>query len=206
MKFNIIIGILVIVLLLPGCTNGSNDSVYDTYDNTTQVNTLDVISIDDNNPMLFSPWMLEETKSLIKTSKTLEEYNLIGVMRYNNKYYSVTPIQNGGYLFILYEKNVSNEQEFLVVVDCFVSKNKLVDKNEFIQAIALNTPKQKVINLDLNAFSDECHTYHRFADGSVVCIEYIDDCISKIEHIDKQESNSVIKFLLPQDLELITSK
>lgn len=204
--------IVMIIILLPvvsGCSKNYHENLSDTYayDNTTNISDLEAIEIDENEPLIQSPWLLQETKSFITTSHNLNKKNLIGILRYNNgKFYSVTPQKNSGYLFVLYEESVVNENNCLVVVDSFICNQKLVNKNDFIKKLSINNTSQEILGFDPNTYSDGTYSYHRFEDGSVVCIEYINDHVSKINDIDTQESNSVIKFLLPQDLELITSK
>lgn len=142
----------------------------------------------------------------------LKSEGIVQIVRFNDgRYYSVTPVEGGRYLFLLYSdgENLCNDESFYVV-DGYLTSG-FADRDEF-EDVEPGMSREEILLKDPNAYVSENFSYHRFSDKSVLEIEYDADknivldsfCYYPEDHKGEPYMESVVDYLLPQDLALIS--
>lgn len=166
-------------------------------------------------------WDQELDKNAIRpTYKELQEAGAVSVLRYNEgRYYTVSRISDGTYLFVLYkevDEDLPQDQvaDHLVMVDGFRVKRLLPrDADRLIQICF--TPKDIIPLWDPNGYyieggseSNTPTSYHRFSDRTTtICFS---DRNEKGEWIVTFSGslpdayNSVFTYVLEEDLALVS--
>lgn len=181
-----------------GCTKIHTKNQYN--------NNLDITNVQPQNVtgkivQLALPNEIRMSMSVLYDIDTLKKEGIVDTIRYNkNRYYSVTPLENNQYLFLLYNA----DGDPLYVVDGFIAST-LVDKTTF-QDIAAGMTQEDILKRDPSSCKFEEYTYHRFSDKSILCIKYERSSenkylVSEYDYIDNSES--VLNFLLQQDMDKI---
>ena len=192
--------ILFLLLFLPVSITGCAKDIKQPYDNQTDIATLTEHKLSDKIKSLNIPYQIRQGLSVIWDIEELKSDGLAQIVRFNKgRYYSITRVENGEYLFLLYIKN--NEQ--YVVVDGFLVST-LADK-AFFEKITKGMSKDEIVKNDPSSYVDKNCSIHRFKDNSILEIKYTleDDeyIVSEFQFLENQLS--VLEYLLPEDLEKI---
>ena len=144
------------------------------------------------------------TRSITYRMDTLKSEGVVQIVRFNqDRYYSVTPMVNGEYLFLLYS---NGEMEDPYVVDGYLVSS-FPDKDDF-KNISVGMSRDDIVAKAPSAYvSGNSRSFHRFSDKSILCIEYEATesnryVVSAYDYLKKKDS--VVYYLLPQDFDLIT--
>lgn len=170
------------------------------YDNQTDIATLTEHKLFDEIKSLNIPYRIRQGLSVIWELEELKSSGLVQIVRFNKgKYYSVTRVENGKYLFLLYTKN---KEQYIVADGYLVSK--LADK-AFFENIAKRMRQDDIIKNDPSSYVHEGLSIHRFKDNSILEIRYtLEDgvyIVSEFQYLENQLT--VLDYLLPEDLEKI---
>lgn len=170
------------------------------FDNQTDVSTLIEQELSSQIKSLNIPYRIRQELSVIWDMEELKSEGTAQIVRLNkDKYYSITRVENGQYLFLLYTKN--NKQ--YVVVDGFLA-SKLADK-AFFENIAKGMKQDDIVKNDPSPYVDKDRSIHRFKDNSILEIIYTlengEYIVSEFQFLENQLS--VLDYLLTEDLETI---
>ena len=189
-----------ITLVLTGC---HSDAPPGSYDNEAVVAGIEKQELTQQLQNLALPQAEQMVKSVTYRMDTLRSEGVVQIVRFNKgRYYSVTPMTDGRYLFLLYS---DQDMETPYVVDGYLG-SPFPDKDDF-KAIAVGMSRDDMIARDPSAcVVGERSSYHRFSDKSILCIEYEADgengyVVSAFGYL--KEKDSVLYYLLPQDFDLI---
>lgn len=173
------------------------------YDNESDISGLKEQELSDLVKNLSLPYCERKTLSAVYTMDTLKSEGIGEIVRCNQgKYYSVTRIEGGRYLFLLYY-GADAENHFLI--DGFLVSG-FADKS-FFEDISKGMKQKEILGHDPCAclVLDGERSYHRFSDKSILEITYTKKkkhyVVSGFEFLEDQVS--VLNYLLPQDLEKI---
>ncbi|MCI8307100.1 MAG: hypothetical protein HFH14_03520 [Lachnospiraceae bacterium] len=170
------------------------------YDNETDLTSLDEHVLSDKIKELNCPNDVRENMSVVYTIDTLINENVVGLVRYNKgKYYSVTKVENGGYLFLLYE---SNGETYYLADGMLVST--LVDTS-LSADIEKGMSRDEIIEKDPSAYVGLDCSYHRLNDKSTLVVNYIEEDGSYVVSETGFSSNpaSVLHYLTDEDFDEI---
>ncbi len=197
-KLIICLMLLFLSVSITGCEKDI-EQPYD-YDNQTDIATLTEHKLSDEIEWLKIPYQIRQGFSYARDIEELTSDGLAQIVRFNkDRYYSVTRVENGKYLFLLYTKNI---QEYLVADGFLVST--FADK-AFFDNITKGMRQDEIIENDPSAYVSEDYSSHRFKDGSILEIRYVLEdgiyIVSEFQYLENQLS--VLDYLLPKDLEKI---
>ena len=102
MNIKSVIVLLLLACILAGCSleNGGQKKIILDYDNETDIATLDEQALSDDIDRLNCPSEILKNMSAVYVMDSLQAENIVGLVRYNNgRYYSVTKVEGGRYLF-----------------------------------------------------------------------------------------------------------
>lgn len=192
--------VLAIVLLITvvGCSSSKPKLEYD---NKSSVADIKAHALTQEIENLAKPNEVMMTMNVCYDIESLKADNIVKLVRFNNgRYYSVTPIENGKYLFLLYSE--SNEPYY--VVDGYLASG-LANRDDF-ENIEVGMSRDEIIAKDSNAYVSNDYSYHRFFDNSSLTVKYESNSESQYvvsEYDFSDEAESVLDYLLPQDMDLI---
>ena len=197
-RYKSIILLLLLACALAGCSleSGGQKKIILDYDNETEISTLDEQFLSDKIQKLNCPSEILKNMSAVHVMDSLQAENIVGLVRYNNgRYYSVTKVEGGRYLFLLFE---SNGKEYYAADGILVSK--LADKS-LSDEIAVGMTKEEIVSKDPSAYVDTDYSYHRFNDKSIMKVHYIEEngsyVVSEFGFLDGQLS--VLDYLTEED-------
>ena len=195
-------GSALLLLVLAGCHSYTPPD--GSYDNRADVADMEKQELTHQIQNLALPQEEQMTRSITYRMETLKSEGIVQLVRFNKgRYYSVTPMDNGGYLFLLYS---DREMADPYVVDGYLVSS-FPDKDDF-QNISVGMNRDEIVAKDPSAYvSGNNRSFHRFSDRSILSIEYeaTEDnryVVSAYGYL--QENDSVVYYLLPQDFDLIT--
>lgn len=205
-KKEILLSMMVTLLVsTAGCSASEKNIVYDNNKDVTDISKLELTEQIEN---LAVPNEVHAGMSVCHSVDDLKYENIVKIVRFNKgRYYSVTPIENGQYLFLLYTDNNDH-----CVIDGYLASG-FSDKNAF-QDIEIGTNIEEILLKDANSCVLDNHSYHRFSDKSILVIEYSKNDDGKHlvsdyfyyypgNYKDDQYRESVVDYLLPKDFELL---
>lgn len=208
--------VVTAALLITAAGCGSGVQGID-YDNKAKVSETEEKTLTaQEKEVLSRPNEVQMTMSFTYDMKELKDEKVVDIIRFNKeRYYSVATVENGRYLFLLYsgdtEKEAEENGENLIVVDGYLASG-FADKEDF-RDFGKGMTKEEVLSLDLNSYVfSEDDSYHRFSDKSILSVRYeLNDAgqyvVSDYEYYyPGDERESVIEYLLSEDLELISQK
>lgn len=173
------------------------------YDNESDISELKEQELSDLIKNLSLPYCVRKSLSAVYTMETLKPEGIGEIVRCNKgKYYSVTRIEGGRYLFLLYY-GTDIEDHFLI--DGFLASG-FADKS-FFENISKGMKQKEILDQDPSAciVQDGERSYHRFSDKSILEITYTRKnkqyIVSGFEFLEDQLS--VLDYLLPEDFEKI---
>ena len=197
---------MLFALLLLNLSCANKDKQLHTYDNDIKIQDVEKIDTSEDILSLNTPYCVKETLSFVIALDELENTGVISVVRFNQgRFYSITPLETGDYLILLYEKNDNyyNQKTALLLVDGFIV-SQLTDSSDF--KVTNGMSRDEVLALDKSSVTMDNYTYHRLSDKSVIRIEYENDdgqfFVSNITKI--ATTNSVINYLTSDDFKLLT--
>lgn len=194
--------VFFLFLFLSVNITGCNKEIKQPYDNQTDIATLTEHKLSAGIKSLNVPYQIRQGMSVVWDIEKLKSDGLAQIIRFNkDKYYSVTRVKNGKYLFLLYEKNM----EQYIVVDGFLVST-FADK-AFFETITKRMRQDDIVENDPSAYVDEDLSIHRFKDNSILEIKYVLDdgvyIVSEFQYLENQLS--VLDYLLPDDLEKVSN-
>lgn len=189
--------VLFLAIGLTGCSKGAKLQ----YDNKSDIEMLKEWEVLEEIERLNLPNEVRMSLSVVYDIETLKADGIVETVRYNNdKFYSVTPVEGGKYLFLLYEE----KKEGYYVIDGFLASS-LVDKILF-EDISKGMKREEIIKRDSSSCVFENYSYHRFTDKSIMKIEYelVEEEYIVSEFHFLEEPVSVLDYLISEDFEKIT--
>ena len=192
-----------------GCSASEPKLDYDNKTNVTDVE--EQVLTEKINDNLASPSKIQASLSICHDIEDLKAEKIVQIVRFNyGRYYSVTPVEDGKYLFLLYSDKERCNGDSIYVVDGYLTAS-FANKENF-NDIEARMSKEKILMKDPNAYVFENLSYHRFSDQSVLEFEYDADknIVSEYYYYypaDYKEDpyrESVVDYLLPKDIELIS--
>lgn len=195
---------LFLIIGMIGCGKETNLQ-YDNktnlqYDNKTDIAALKEQELSPEIERLNRPYEIRAALSVVYDMETLKSDGIAEIVRFNqDKFYSVTHVEDGKYLFLLYEE----QNEDYYVIDGFLVST-LADKT-FFENISKGMKREEILKNDPSSCIFENCSYHRFSDKSMLKIEYTleDDqyIVSEFQFI--KNPVSVLDYLLPEDFDKI---
>ena len=179
-----------------------------TYDNRTNIRDVKKVELTEKIEQLSVPSEIGSFMSVCYRIEDLKSEGIVDIVRFNKgRFYSVTPVEDDRYLFLLYTDDDSH-----CVVDGYLASG-FADK-EYFKDIKIGTERDKILKKDKNAYVSDNRSYHRFSDGTIMVISYskkedgrytVSDyySYSADESKDDLYRESVVNYLLPEDLELL---
>ena len=210
--------ILSVWILCTLCACKEPEPIYD-----NELSELPVVSAKWIQPKWEIPcdiWEHDVEKDAVRpTYNEIRDAGAISVLRYNEgRYYSVSRISDGSYLFVLYQRIPSDTKpeevaDLLVLEDGFRVKKLLPRSAERFIKICF-TPKDSVPLWDPNGYYIEGEdeptpiSYHRFSDRSTMIffcdVNEKDEWVVTFAGTMPDSTNSVLTYLLDADLELVS--
>ena len=205
-----IVGLCIMILsciffITVGCSSVEKGI---TYDNRTNIRDVKKVELTEKIEQLSVPSEIGSFMSVCYRIEDLKSEGIVDIVRFNkSRFYSVTPVEDGRYLFLLYTDDDSH-----CVVDGYLASG-FADKKYF-KDIKIGTDRDKILKKDKNAYVSDNSSYHRFSDGTIMVISYskkedgrytVSDyySYSADESKDDLYRESVVNYLLPEDLELL---
>ena len=196
----------MLICMLMGCSNSnlkSEEAIL--YDNNISVKNAEPI----DNKLLEvlphkQPYIFLRSYSSLIPIDVLDKSAVSATRFSNGRYYTVSKLSGKKYLFLMFDYDYVNNQTD--IIDSFEATT-LLDK-ECISNIKIGSSMDDVKTADPTAYIFEnLYSVHRFSDKSVVEIHYKKDAngkhvVSEISQADTKDS--VLSYLLPIDLDLIT--
>lgn len=196
----ILIGMASCNTNITACPKGQEKILYD---NEIPIPSLKVEKkILDEISNLALPYKIQGIKGVVYSLDQLQADGLISVVRFHPekcRYYSVTPVEKGTYLLLLYSDYTESSSPY--VIDGYLAAGSMPDKALFHNIIGLT--KEEVRELDVSSCFFGDYSYHRFSDGSVLEIKYCDNQVSEYSYLNHP---NVLDYLLPQDQAVINFK
>lgn len=208
-KIRKLIAFSAVVVLLATTTGCGSVEKGTAYDNRADIEDVKKVELTEKIEQLSLPAEMSGAMSVCHSIDELESEGIVDIVRFNRgRFYSVTPVEDGRYLFLLYTDDDSQ-----CVADGYLASG-FADK-ELFKDIKAGTEMDEILKKDENAYVSEGRSYHRFPDGTVMVISYSEDgegryAVSDYHSYSSDESGddpyreSVVSYLLPQDLELLT--
>ena len=196
---------IILLLATAGCSSSQN---YITYDNGADITDIKAMELTEQIETLAFPSEMRAGMSACHNIDDLRTENIVEIVRFNNgRYYSVTPVENGQYLFLLYADNDDH-----CVIDGYLAAG-FSDKEDF-KDLQAGEDRDEILSNDANAYVAGNTSYHRFSDKTVLVIEYEEETADKYivsdfysynsaDYKDDPYRESVIDYLLPNDLKLL---
>lgn len=204
-----------ILCVFPGCSTQESSNLDIKYNNFVSARNSRQIEVDKINKSVSRPYLEKGSMSLVpETFEELQKEKIFDIVRYSQgRYYTVSRLSDGSFFFMLFfEANGIDNQRQLFLIDGFRVK-ELLDKDDF-DVIQIGTAKEGVLKLDPNSdvsdlSLDNSSTVHRFSDKTVIWVRYQLDAdnnpiVSEIVEADTKDS--VLSYLIPKDLALISAK
>lgn len=195
----------ILLLATAGCSSSQN---YITYDNGADITDIKAMELTEQIETPAFPSEMRAGMSVCHNIDDLRTENIVEIVRFNNgRYYSVTPVENGQYLFLLYADNDDH-----CVIDGYLAAG-FSDKEDF-KDLQAGEDRDEILSNDANAYVAGNTSYHRFSDKTVLVIEYEEETADKYivsdfysynsaDYKDDPYRESVIDYLLPNDLKLL---
>ena len=204
-RWKALIAVIALMAVAAGC--GASESELG-YDNKADVAGVEEQALTEKINNLARPGIVQGAMSICYDIEELKSEKIVEVVRFNDgRYYSVTPVENGKYLFLLYGEPGEDDNS-PYVVDGYMTSG-FADKDEF-KDIRIGMSKETILTKDSNSYEDELITCHRFEDKTVLVIEYDKDANTVSDYYyypedrkDDSDWESVVDYLLPEDLELL---
>ncbi len=202
-----------ILCVFPGCSSQENSNLDIKYNNFVSAKKSRKIEVGKIDKNLFAAYPRRGAWSVLVGFENLQKEGVFDIVRYSKgRYYTVSRLSDGSFFFMLFEENGIGDQKQLLLTDGFRAKD-LLDKDDF-DVIKVGTTKEEVLKLDpysedSESSSDDSFTIHRFTDRSVIQVEYqLDENNNPIvsEIWEDNTENSVLSYLIPKDLALISAK
>ena len=196
---------IILLLATAGCSSSQN---YITYDNGADITDIKAMELTEQIETLAFTSEMRAGMSVCHNIDDLRTENIVEIVRFNNgRYYSVTPVENGQYLFLLYADNDDH-----CVIDGYLAAG-FSDKEDF-KDLQAGEDRDEILSNDANAYVAGNTSYHRFSDKTVLVIEYEEETADKYivsdfysynsaDYKDDPYRESVIDYLLPNDLKLL---
>ena len=197
--------VIILSLATVGCSSSPKNIAYD---NGSDITDIKALELTEQIETLAFPNEMRAGMSACYSVDDLKSENIVEIVRFNNgRYYSVTPVENGQYLFLLYADNDDH-----CVIDGYLSAG-FSDKEDF-KDLQAGEDRDEILSKDANAYVVDNNSYHRFSDKTVLVIEYAEDNAGKYivsdfysynsaDYKDDPYRESVVDYLLPKDLELL---
>lgn len=207
--------LLCILCVFSGCSIQERSDLDIKYNNFVSAQNSRQIEVDKIHKALFSSYSTRECMSILHGTgfEEVQKEEIFDIVRYSKgRYYTVSRLSDGDYFFMLFEEDLIDDQKQLFLIDGFRVK-ELLDKEDF-DVIQVGTAKEEVLKLDPYSgdrehSSDISSTIHRFSDKSVLHVAYqLDENNNPIvaEIWEDHTENSVLSYLIPKDLALISAK
>lgn len=192
---------ILVVIVSTGCSSAQAELPYDNDAIATDLQEQKITQAVENIAL---PYFEHEMRSIQHSMDEIRRENLIGIVRYNKgRYYSVTPMEDGKFLFLLFNNEFSTEYN---VSDGYLASS-FADKHNF-DHLKVGMPQENVLARDSTAWVDEfgVSSCHHFSDGSILLIDYELDASDKwvvSEYMYTREKESVVRYLIPGDKKLL---
>lgn len=204
-----------ILCVFPGCSTQEKSNLDIKYNNFVSARNSRQIEVGKIDKGLFLPYSTRECLSILHGPgfEEVQKKEVFDIVRYSKgRYYTVSRLSDGDFFFMLFEEDLIDDQKQLFLIDGFRVK-ELLDKDDF-DVIKVGTTKEEVLKLDPYSedsehSSDISSTVHRFSDKSVLYVRYqLDKNNNPIvaEIWEDHTENSVLSYLIPKDLALISAK
>lgn len=201
-----------ILCVFPGCSTQERSNMDIQYNNFVSARNSRQIEVDKIDKSLFMAYSARGSLSILVGFENLKNEGVFDIVRYSKgRYYTVSRLSDGSFFFMLFQENGS-DQKHLILTDGFRTK-ELLDKEDF-DVIKVGMTKEEVLKLDPYSEDsghsfDDSSTVHRFTDRSVIQVEYqLDENNNPIVSMiwEDHTENSVLSYLIPKDLALISAK
>lgn len=196
---------IIFLLATAGCSSSKKTIAYD---NESDITDIKALALTEQIETLALPSEIRAGMSVCYSVDDLKSENIVEIVRFNNgRYYSVTPVENGQYLFLLYADNDDH-----CVIDGYLAAG--FSDNEVFKDLQAGENRDEILSKDSNAYVVDNSSYHRFSDKTVLVIKYVEDNAGKYivsdfysynsaDYKDDPYRESVVDYLLPKDLELL---
>lgn len=195
-KFIPFLFLFLMLIGLMGCSKKTNLK----HNNKSDISTMKGIESPSEIEALNLPNEIQTSLSVVHDIEKLKSEGTATIVRYNNdKFYSVARVEDGKYLFLLYDENEGSYQ----VVDGFLVSN-LADQSLF-EDISQGMKREEILKNDPSSRVIENRSYHRFSDKAILRVDYVLEndqyIVSEFQILENQVS--VLDYLISEDLDEI---